>query len=158
MAVRRYKYKGASITQGKNGKFFIHGLGKPMIAPSLQAAKKWINKNTGKKKNPARRRVSSGRRTRLPLKAIKDRAGFMGFNEYDVKVENKSIPDIKQLIFVGPANNIDYLSDKFNGKTKLYTHTLKKKGKVYMINVTKNCKACLITDVNLTMTPRGLVG
>ncbi|RPI18732.1 MAG: hypothetical protein EHM58_04495 [Ignavibacteriae bacterium] len=93
-------------------------------------------KNSGKKKSP-----------------VKKYLDFTGKDTAKITTDRVNIPDT--YIFIGDVINLDYVSDKWDGKKRAYTHKLKKHGKML---VSPNGKTVLITGLNLNVTGRGLSG
>jgi hypothetical protein len=72
-----------------------------------------------------------------------------------VKKTHASINLPKTWIFVGDAPEINYISDKKDGKKRLYKHRLKKHGKIL---ISPDGKLILITGLKLNIKKEGLTG
>ena len=144
-------FKGHRITKASNGKFFIYGPKGRMITGTLQAAKTWISSKN--KLHKKKKRVLNPGDTQK----IKDYAGFSRKDK--IHVGKINIPNIKSLIEIGEAFAVAYKSDKFSkGSPKYYEHKLRKHGRIFLVNSTRNASTILITGLKLNMKPEGLTG
>lgn len=91
-----------------------------------------------------------GTKERTPAKKFLD---FSGRARVRKTVTNITIP--KQLIYIGDAPEINYLSDKKDGVKRLYKHILKKHGKIL---ASPNGEMIIITGLNLNIKKEGLTG
>jgi len=90
---------------------------------------------------------------RTPVQKFLD---FTGREKAVITNENIDLPGPKEkLIFVGRAPEINYLSNKFDGKIRLYKHKLKKHGKIF---ITSNGKTIIISGLNINVKKEGLTG
>ena len=87
---------------------------------------------------------------KTPEKLYKD---FHWKENYETKNDVIDIPD--KWIFIGKATEINYQSDKFDGKARHYRHKLKSFGNIL---ISPNGKTILITDLKLQIKKEGLTG
>lgn len=87
---------------------------------------------------------------KTPVEKYKD---FHWKNDYKTTTEILDIPD--KMIYIGKATEINYKSDKFDGKARLYRHKLKSFGEIL---ISPNGKTIIITNLKLQIKPEGLTG
>lgn len=92
--------------------------------------------------------------------AVKQYLDFHGKQSAKLLTANIEMPDEKTpLIFIGKAPEVIYLSDKKDGKTRLYKHTVKKHGNIFaVIGNDKRVKTIIISNLNMRIDKRGLIG
>jgi hypothetical protein len=117
---------------------------------------KMRNVNPRLSANEKRLRVSRGMQ-----KAKESRLKFSW--QDDVKTYNMNVQMPKAgdaVMMIGTAENLDYVSDKFDGNKRLYTHKLKKHGIVLAVMPKSGdvVKTVIITDLALHIRPEGLTG
>lgn len=85
--------------------------------------------------------------------AVKKYLDFTGFKDFKVTELNLTLP--KELIKIGECDQINYVSDKWDGTRRFYFHTLEKFGNLY---IDPSGKIAIITGLNLKIKPEGLIG
>jgi hypothetical protein len=95
-----------------------------------------------KKKNPG-----------VKQEAKKKFLDFTGKSRVHIKRTAINIPD--EVIKIGKATEITYLSDKWDGKKRLYVHHLKKHGDILVF---PDGQGILITGLKLNIKKEGLTG
>ncbi|MHC4645187.1 MAG: hypothetical protein ACYTBJ_06780 [Planctomycetota bacterium] len=94
---------------------------------------------------------------RALAQAAKRSKDFYGFDPRRVRQVNLQFP--KALALVGAAARIDYKSDKFDGKQRIYFHDFKCPVQIFMSEKKQpNGDEILILKGRFRITPRGIVG
>jgi hypothetical protein len=91
-----------------------------------------------------------------PVKQRSAEKKFLDFSQRTkAKKTNYSLEIPNTMIFIGNAPEINYISDKFDGKKRLYKHKLKTHGKIL---ISPNGELIIITGLKLNIKKEGLTG
>lgn len=101
-------------------------------------------KNIKRKKNPG---------TVPPPDAVELYKGFHARNDIEIFNEEINIP--KELVFIGKATELNYQSDKWDGKSRHYRHKFKTFGNVL---ASPDGTMVIITGLNFKIKPEGITG
>ena len=119
-------------------------------------------KPKGRKRNP--KLSANEKRLRVSHGMQKAKESRLNFSQQDnVKKYNMNVQMPKAgdaVMMIGTAENLDYVSDKFDGQKRLYTHRLKKHGTILAVMPKSGdvVKTVIITDLSLHIRPEGLTG
>ncbi|MBN8571621.1 MAG: hypothetical protein J0M18_18505 [Ignavibacteria bacterium] len=105
--------------------------------------------NAAKAKRTIRRNNPEGKERQ----AIELYKGFHARNDIEIFSEDIKIP--KELVFIGKATELNYQSDKWDGKARHYRHKYKTFGDVL---ADPAGKMIIITGLNFKIKPEGITG
>lgn len=89
--------------------------------------------------------------------AVRLSKAFHGFDPRSIKKVNVEWP--KALVLLGPCVRLDYYSDKFDGKGRIYFHEFEKPAAVYAAeSVQPDGTSLLIVKGNFRIRPEGITG
>lgn len=101
-----------------------------------------------------KRRYYKGKeKTQPDKKAVELYKNFHWKASHKTFQENIDIP--KELIFIGTADVINYVSDKFDGKTRKYIHKFKKHGNIL---ASPKGDMIIITGLKFKIKKEGITG
>lgn len=104
-----------------------------------------------------RKKFANPNKNKSLKKAVKLSRKFYGFDPRKIKKVNITWP--RALVSIGAAAQINYISDKFDGKMREYFHNFENKAVVYVGDTPqKDGTSLIIIHGNFKIKPDGIVG